>query len=213
MTNNMKVEYLIFAKINVTVINIGKTKIEELNQDFENLTQIVKHNSFRDSKEIEQYIIKIKTILNMIIKDTKNSKSDLYSNNYYLSYDKNPYFNSLDTALFFLKYLKENILGKIDINIDIYNEYNKDINSLILDFEPSEREIYDIKLYEWLYLYKYIYNNINYGLFKKEELDEFYEKNHRDIINFVLTNNINELNPYQHVKLIQSYYVLSNRLS
>lgn len=213
MTNNMKVEYLIFAKINVTVINIGKTKIEELNQDFENLTQIVKHNSFRDSKEIEQYIIKIKTILNMIIKDTKNSKSDLYSNNNYLSYDKNSYFNSLDTALFFLKYLKENILGKIDINIDIYNEYNKDINSLILDFKPSEREIYDIKLYEWLHLYNYIYNNINYGLFKKEELDEFYEKNHRDIINFVLTNNINELDPYQCVKLIQSYYVLSNRLS
>lgn len=213
MTNNIQIEYLIFAKINVRIINIGKTKIEELNQDFENLTQIVKHKSFRDSKEIEQYIIKIKTIINMIIKDTNNSKLDLYSNNNYLSYDQNPYFNSLDTALFFLKYLKENILEKIDINIDIYNEYNKEINSLVLDLKPREREIFEIKLYEWLRLYKYIYNNTNYCLFDKKELDEFYEKNHRDIINFIFTNNINELNPYQNIKLIQSYNVLSNRLS
>jgi len=161
---NIKTKYLIFAKINITIVNIGKTKIEELNQDFENLTQIVKHKSFRDSIEIEQYLIKIKTMLNMIIEDTKNSKSDLYSSGNYLSYNQNPYFNSLDTALFFLNFIKNNILENIDINVNIYNEYNQYINNLISDLMPREIEIYNIKLYEWLYHYKYIYNNTNYGL-------------------------------------------------
>ena len=46
-------------------------KTKEYFTNFENLTEIVKHNSYRDVKEIEQLIIKVKTILNMIINETK----------------------------------------------------------------------------------------------------------------------------------------------
>jgi len=126
--------YMIFAKIDIWNINIGKDKVEELNQNFQNLTEIIKYKSFRDSIEIEKLIIKVKTILNMIIDETKtNSKYELISNNQFNSFsNQNSYFSALKSALFFLEYLAKNVIDKIEINKNIFNEYNKYINNLIL---------------------------------------------------------------------------------
>lgn len=125
---------MIFAKIDIWNINIGKDKVEELNQNFQNLTEIIKYKSFRDSIEIEKLIIKVKTILNMIIDETKtNSKYELISNNQFNSFsNQNSYFSALKSALFFLEYLAKNVIDKIEINKNIFNEYNKYINNLIL---------------------------------------------------------------------------------
>jgi len=190
--------FLIFAEINIYNINIGKSKIDELNQNFQNLTEIVKHKSFRDSIEIEQLIIKIKTILNMIIDETK-----INSNN-----EQNSYFNALKSTLFFLQYLSEYIVDKIDINKDIYDEYRNYIDNLISELMPNLNE-FDVKIYEWLVENNYIHYNTSLQLYSKNELKEFYNTSHREIIDFVLTQDINKFYPYYNIGGIQAFLQLS----
>jgi len=201
--------YMIFAKINIYNINIGKDKIEELNQNFQNLTEIIKHKSFRDTIEIEQLIIKVKTILNMIIDETKtHSKYELISNDQFNSFNKNQYFNSLKSALFFLEYLAENVIDKIEINKNIFDEYNNYINNSISELMPKLNDE-EVKIYEWLKINNYINFNENIQLFSNNKLQEFYDENHRKIIDFILTRDIHDFYPYHNIGGIKAYLELS----
>lgn len=202
--------YLIFAQINIYNINIGKDKIEELNQNFENLTEIVKHNSYRDVKEIEQLIIKVKTILNMIINETKGTpRHELVSNNNYNLNYNNSYYNALLSALFFLEYLSNHVLDKI--NNDIFNEYNTYIQNLISELMPNINENH-VKIYEWLAENGYLNNRYSFKIYSKSELDEFYATKHRDIIDFVINTDIHDFYPYYNEGGITSYLELSKKI-
>ncbi len=146
----------------------------------------------------------------MIINETKGTpRHELVSNNNYNLNYNNSYYNALLSALFFLEYLSNHVLDKI--NNDIFNEYNTYIQNLISELMPNINEN-RVKIYEWLAENGYLNNRYSFKIYSKSELDEFYTTKHRDIIDFVIKTDIHDFYPYYNQGGITSYLELSKKI-
>ncbi|MGB7401159.1 MAG: hypothetical protein WA916_01155 [Arcobacter sp.] len=61
--NNLQI---IFVNMNITIINLAKDKIDELNKCFKILDKNLEHNLLDDKKEIGKSVIEIISLMEMI---------------------------------------------------------------------------------------------------------------------------------------------------
>jgi len=190
MTINVlqKKEVIIFNHFNITLINLGTDKIDDLNKSFKLLEKYLKKEE-KNKDEIENQVINIITIIEMLLEDTKptwrHNELDI------------PYLKALESAFFFFRYIKENNLADF-ISKEIYNDFKTFLRKSISYLVYNESEtVWKAKVWYWLQKEGYVsssyYGVISSNFSQKEndffsdnELDEFYQKNHREIIDWLI---------------------------
>ena len=180
-TQNLVVKHT--TNISIQIINLSKSKIDELNQKSTELNKKIKYKTIK-GEDLNNYIIDITTILELILEDTYTSYSiqNLY---------QNPYIEAIESSLFFLLYLNtQNIEYKKDIFFDFKNNLEKRIDSLIYN---KDKLFFQLYLFEYLLKKKYIYypHHYNNFYFKEDELFNWYKENNEKIIEYLLKNSNN----------------------
>jgi hypothetical protein len=204
--------YIIFENMNITIINLTKDKIDELNKCFKILDKSLVNNLIDNEKEIGKSVIEIISLMEMIFEDCKSAKYEIEKYN-------NPYKLAIESALFFLDYINKNILQKNLIDVAIYNEFDKFVINHIEEIVFNKEQcLFELYIYEWLKKEKYIheFNNIN-NYFKHEDLTQFYNKYHRKILDWIIRNdnNLKQFNPLNNTKHVVYYnlFLQYNKIS
>ena len=199
--NNLQI---IFINMNITIINLAKDKIDELNKCFKILDKNLEHNLLDDKKEIGKSVIEIISLMEMIFEDTESTKYDIDKHN-------NPYKQAIESGLFFLDYINKNILQKDLIDITIYNNFDKFISNHIEQIiYNKEQFLFELNIYKWLKKENYIKYR-SHDNSEDEELEDFYNKHHRKILDWIINNNNNLYqNPLDDKKNEIYYNLLTN---
>lgn len=179
--NNLQI---IFMNMNITIINLAKDKIDELNKCFKILDKNLEHNLLDDKKEIGKSVIEIISLMEMIFEDTKSTKYDIEKCN-------NPYKQAIESGLFFLNYINERIFQKDLIDVTIYSQFDKFISNHIEQIiYNKEQFFFKLHIYKWLKKENYIqtYSNEIHDNSEDEELENFYNKHHRKILDWIIEN-------------------------
>ncbi|MDX4036525.1 hypothetical protein [Aliarcobacter skirrowii] len=196
---------IIFVNMNITIINLSKDKIDELNKCFKILDKSLVHNLINDKKEIGKSVVEIISLMEMIFEDSISTKLDIEKYN-------NPYKQAIESGLFFLNYINEKILSKDLIDVEIYNSFNKFIiNHIEQIIHNKEQFFFELYIYKWLKKEGYVHSySINCDNIEDEKLTNFYNKYHRKILDWVIYNrdNLNQ-NPLDNNKN-KVYYDLLN---
>jgi hypothetical protein len=204
--NNLQI---IFMNMNITIINLAKDKIDELNKCFKILDKNLEHNLLDNKKEIGKSVIEIISLMEMIFEDSKSTKYEIEKYN-------NPYKQAIESGLFFLNYINEKILQKDLIDVAIYNQFDEFISNHIEQIICNkERFFFELYIYEWLkkenYILAYSNRNHHHNNIEDEELAKFYNQHHRKILDWIIKN-CNNLyqNPLDNEKNEVYYNLLTN---
>ena len=209
MINNYQ-EYnsqIIFVNININIINLTKDKIDELNKCFKILDKSLEHNLINNENEIGKSVVEIISLLEMIFEDSNSTRNQVEKYN-------NPHKQAIESGLFFLNYINEKILKKNLIDVKIYNQFKKFINGHIeLIIYNKEKFFFELYTYKWLKKEKYIksrYSNKK-DINEDTELTSFYNKYHREILDYVIKNCHNSYqDPLNNEKNKTYYDLLTN---
>lgn len=198
----------IFVNMNITIINLSKDKIDELNKCFKILDKSLVNNLIDNKKEIGRSVVEIISLMEMIFEDSISTKRDIEEYN-------NPYKQAIECGLFFLNYINEKILQKDLIDVAIYNQFDKFISNHIEQIIYNGKQFFfELYIYKWLKKENYVhsYHNMNYhNNIKDEELTNFYNKYHREILDWIINNRNNlDQNPLDIKKNEVYYNLLSN---
>ena len=202
---------IIFVNMNITIINITKDKIDELNKCFKMLDKNLEHNLFNNNKEIGKMVIEIISIMEMIFDDSNSEKWQIETYN-------NPFKQAIESGLFFLEYINNKILKQKLIDIKIYNEFDNFITNNIESLIHNKKQfLFELYIYKWLKKENYINSNQSFSRYNEdnnnsenEELTNFYNKYHREILDWIIKNpNHLQENPLRNEKN-RIYYNLLN---